>query len=56
MGKLKELVFEIEEHIRAGMWPAEIEKLTGAPMSLILEVEEDVYESMNPRNYGPDYD
>lgn len=56
MGKIKELVIEVERLLHAGLWPVEIQRMTGAPMEMILQIEEDWYESNDPRNYGPDYD
>lgn len=56
MGKMKNLLIEIEEMLKAGEYPANIVKRTGATMEMVLQVEEDLYELANPRNYGPDYD
>lgn len=47
---------EIEEMLKAGEYPANIVKRTGATIEMVLEVEEDLYELANPRNYGADYD
>ena len=52
MAKLKQAYTEIVEYIVAGYWPVDIEKLTGYPMSMILKVEEDYYESLNELHNG----
>lgn len=56
MGKMKNLLIEIEELLKAGEYPANIVKRTGATMEMVLQVEEDLYELANPRNFGPDYE
>jgi hypothetical protein len=52
VGKMAEMQLEITEYIVAGYWPVDIEKLTGYPMSMILKVEEDYYESLNELHNG----
>jgi hypothetical protein len=43
VGKMAEMQLEIAEYIRAGYWPTDIEKLTGYPIEMILEVEDQCY-------------
>lgn len=57
MSYMKNLMFEIEELLRAGAYPTEIVKrVPGATMKLVLEVEEDLYQLTNPRSFGSDYE
>lgn len=57
MSYMKNIIFDIEELLKAGVYPVDVVKrVPGATMKLVLEVEEDLYEMNNPRNYGPDYD
>lgn len=57
MSYIKNVLFDIQELLEAGAYPAEIVKrVPGATMQLVLEVEEDLYALANPRNFGPDYD
>ena len=56
MGKMKEAAIEIEEFLIAGIYPTEIEKRTGYDINMILQVEEDLYACVEPRNIGADYD
>lgn len=54
---MKNALFDIEELLMAGLYPAEIlKRVPGATMQMVLDVEEDLYQMNNPRNYGPDYD
>jgi hypothetical protein len=56
MGRMKEAAITIEEFLMAGIYPSEIEKRTGYDINLIMQVEEDLYASNEPRNNGADYD
>ena len=57
MSYIKNVLFDIQELLEAGLYPAEIVKrVPGATMQMVLDVEEDFYQLANPRNYGPDYD
>lgn len=47
VGKMAEMQLEVAEYIRAGYWPADIEKLTGYPLEMILEVETECYKLTN---------
>lgn len=47
MSKMGEMQLEVAEYIRAGYWPADIEKLTGYPLEMILEVETECYKLTN---------
>jgi hypothetical protein len=56
MGKMKNLYFEIEELLKAGLYPVDIAKRMGCTVDIVLQVEEDLYEINQPRNNGADYD
>jgi len=57
MSYMKNALFEIQELLEAGLYPADIVKrVPGVTMEMVLDVEEDLYQLANPRNYGPDYD
>lgn len=57
MSYIKNILFDIQELLEAGLYPTEIVKrVPGATMQMVLDVEEDLYQLANPRNYGPDYD
>jgi hypothetical protein len=47
VGKMAEMQLEVAEYIRAGYWPTDIEKLTGYPIEMILEVETQCYALTN---------
>jgi hypothetical protein len=54
---MKNILFEIEELLRAGCYPIEIVKrVPGATMKMVLDVEEDLYQLTNPRSFGSDYE
>lgn len=54
---MKNILFEIEELLRAGSYPSEIMKrVPGSTMQMILDVEEDLYQLANPRSFGSDYE
>lgn len=54
---MKNILFEIEELLRAGAYPTEIvRRVPGATMKLVLQVEEDLYQLANPRSFGSDYE
>jgi hypothetical protein len=56
MGKMKNLYIEIEELLKAGLYPVDIAKRTGCTVDMVLQVEEDLYEINQPRNNGADYE
>lgn len=45
MSKMKEAIYEIEQMLIAGEYPSDIVKRTGYSIDLVLQVEEDFYES-----------
>jgi hypothetical protein len=45
MSKVKEVVVEIEQLLISGEYPANIAKRTGYSIELILQVEENLYNS-----------
>jgi hypothetical protein len=54
MGKMKNLMIEIEDMLREGSYPNDIVKRTGATLEMVLQVEEDLYQLNNPYNFGGD--
>lgn len=56
MGKMKNLLIEIEEMLKAGDYPKDIARRTGCSIDLVLQVEDDLYAINEPRNNGADYD
>lgn len=51
------MLFEVEELLRAGVYPNEIvRRVPGATMKIVLEVEEDLYQLANPYSFGSDYE
>jgi hypothetical protein len=55
MANMKNLIMDIEQMLQEGVWPAEIAKRTGAPIKLVLQVEEEFYDLSDPYNIGQEY-
>lgn len=56
MSRMKDLVIDIEDHLRQGYKPLTIAAMMNIPVDMVEDVEKDLMQLADPRFFGPDYD
>jgi hypothetical protein len=56
MSRMKDLVIDIEDHLRQGFKPLTVAAMMNIPVDMVEDVEKDLMQLADPRFFGPDYD